>query len=106
MLSRRHCASALWIFALAGAFGCASSGSSPSAGAVGGAGSAGAPAGSGGAAVAGGGGMSGGGGPTGGFGGAATSVSYARVVQPLFAPCVYCHYTGSILVDIERPFAP
>jgi hypothetical protein len=43
---------------------------------------------------------------TGGAAGAATTVSFARDVHPLFKACVYCHYTGSILVDIEQAFAP
>lgn len=87
--------------ALAGAAGCGSSASTPNASTAGGAGGAGA-----GTAGLGGSGATSGGAPSGGLGGAAAAVSFARDVQPLFGACVYCHYTGSILVDIERPFAP
>jgi hypothetical protein len=62
------------------------------------------------------GGHAGGGGTSGGAGqssaggaaaGAATTVSFERDVAPIFADsCVYCHYTGSILVDIAQPFTP
>jgi len=35
------------------------------------------------------------------------SVSYARDIKPIFeGSCVYCHYTGGILIDIANPFAP
>src|SRR3954470_22928634 len=62
------------------------------------------------------GGRAGGGGTSGGAGqpsaggaaaGGATTVSFERDVAPIFADsCVYCHYTGSILVDIAQPFTP
>jgi hypothetical protein len=36
-----------------------------------------------------------------------SSVSYARDIKPIFeSSCVYCHYTGGILIDIANPFAP
>ena len=105
MLSRRYRSRTLGVLAVVGVVGCGSSESSPTTRSPS-AGNGGSPASSGGSSGAGRGGTSGGAGTSGGLGGAATTVSYARDVQPLFQPCAYCHYTGSILVDIERPFAP
>jgi hypothetical protein len=42
---------------------------------------------------------------TGGSSGAAP-VSYETDVKPLFEGCVTCHYTGSLVIDIEAPFTP
>src|SRR4051812_28110409 len=107
MLTPRRGPRTLCLVAVLGALGCGSSGSSPTTGAPH-AGNAGAAASSGGAAGAGNGGTSGtpGTSGSGGLAGASATVSYARDVHPLFAPCVYCHYTGGILVDIERAFDP
>jgi hypothetical protein len=44
---------------------------------------------------------------SGGTAGALPTVSYQRDIAPIFAAsCVYCHYTGGVLVDIANPFAP
>jgi hypothetical protein len=50
----------------------------------------------------------GGGGAQGGAGGSsgAQPVSFATHVKPLFEGCVTCHYTGSLVIDIEAPFTP
>jgi hypothetical protein len=36
----------------------------------------------------------------------AVPVSYETDVKPLFEGCVTCHYTGSLVIDIEAPFTP
>jgi hypothetical protein len=34
-------------------------------------------------------------------------VSYQTTIAPIFeASCVFCHYTGSVVIDIEAPFTP
>jgi hypothetical protein len=70
------------------------------------------------AAAGGSGGASGGSGGTGGAnaagsggtgmaGTSATTVSYLNDIKPIFdGSCVFCHYTGGILIDIEHPFTP
>src|SRR4051812_46171822 len=107
MLSRTHRLRTTCLVAFVGVLGCGSSESNPTTGSPS-AGNGGAPASSGGAGGTSGSGVAGSGGTSGsgGLGGASTMLSYARDVQPLFHPCVYCHYTGSILVDIERAFEP
>jgi hypothetical protein len=70
-----------------------------------GAGGTNAQAGTGGSAQAGAGGANAAGTGTGGTAGA-DPVSFERDVKPLFEGCVYCHYTGSLVIDIEAPFTP
>jgi hypothetical protein len=67
------------------------------------AGGADAPAGTGGSGQAGAGGSA-----QAGVGGSsgAQPVSFERDVKPLFEGCVTCHYTGSLVIDIEAPFTP
>jgi hypothetical protein len=103
MLSCRRVLCALFVTSLATLPGCGSSEEEPQ----GGAGTGGsAQAGTGGSAQAG----AGNGGSqagTAGSGGAASTVSYRTTIAPLFeASCSYCHYTGSLVIDIEQPFTP
>jgi hypothetical protein len=61
--------------------------------------------GTGGTAQAGAGGSNTAGSGTGGSAGA-DPVSFANDVKPLFEGCIYCHYTGSLVIDLEAPFTP